>query len=232
MDRFFFVPPESFLPDGYVEFPPDEANHAFKVLRLSSRAVVTVVDGQGVCAQVQIEQSDRQGVSGRIIATHENPCEPTRELTIGLALLKQRNRYGMFLEKAVELGVTTILPLITERTESRAWRKGRAMQVMIAALKQCRRSKLPELQSPTPLDSILGPGILLADPNAQTPLLTVVSRSQDPVSILIGPEGGFTANERILAQARDATLVRLGPRHLRAETAAICSAAAVMLADR
>lgn len=230
MDRFFFVPPEFFLSDGYVEFPPDEANHAFKVLRLRTSAVVSVVDGQGVCVKVQIEQCDRQGVRGRIIATQENPCEPTRKLTIGLALLKQRSRYKMFLEKSVELGVTTILPLITERTESRTWRKDRATQVMIAALKQCRRSKLPELQSPIPLDSVLGPDLLLADPNATTSLLTIVDRSRDPVTILIGPEGGFSENERILAQARGATLVRLGPRHLRAETAAICSAAAVMLA--
>ncbi|MDE2826869.1 MAG: RsmE family RNA methyltransferase [Bacteroidota bacterium] len=230
MDRFFFVPPEFFLSDGYVEFPPDEANHAFKVLRLRTSAVVSVVDGQGVCVKVQIEQCDRQGVRGRIIAAQENPYEPTRKLTIGLALLKQRSRYKMFLEKSVELGVTTILPLITERTESRTWRKDRATQVMIAALKQCRRSKLPELQSPKPLDSVLGPDLLLADPNATTPLLTIVDRSRDPVTILIGPEGGFSENERILAQARGATLVRLGPRHLRAETAAICSAAAVMLA--
>ncbi|MYF40523.1 MAG: 16S rRNA (uracil(1498)-N(3))-methyltransferase, partial [Rhodothermaceae bacterium] len=80
MDRFFFVPPEFFLSDGYVEFPPDEANHAFKVLRLRSGAAVSVVDGQGVCFQVQIEQCDRQGVRGRIVATQENPCEPTRKL--------------------------------------------------------------------------------------------------------------------------------------------------------
>ena len=230
MDRFFFVPPEFFLSDGYVEFPPDEANHAFKVLRLRSGAIVSVVDGQGACVKVQVEQCDRKGVRGRIIATQENPCEPTRKLTIGLALLKQRSRYKMFLEKSVELGVTTILPLITERTESRAWRKDRARQVMIAALKQCGRSRLPELQSPISLDSVLGPDILLADPNATTSLLTIVDRSRDPVTILIGPEGGFSENERILAQARGATLVRLGPRHLRAETAAICSAAAVMLA--
>ena len=230
MDRFFFVPPELFLLNGHVEFPPDEAKHAFKVLRLRSGRVVSVVDGQGVCVKVKIEQCDRQGVRGRIIGTQENPCEPTRKLTIGLALLKQRSRYRMFLEKSVELGVTTVLPLITERTETKAWRKDRARQVMIAALKQCRRSRLPELKSPIPLDSAVGPDILFADPNAPTPLMTIVDRSRDPVTILIGPEGGFSENERTLAQSRGATLVQLGPRHLRAETAAICSAAAVMLA--
>ena len=58
MDRFFFVPPEFFLSDGFVEFPPDEANHAFKVLRLHSGAIVSVVDGQGACVKVQVEQCD------------------------------------------------------------------------------------------------------------------------------------------------------------------------------
>ncbi len=230
MDRFFFAPPEAFSPTGHVVFPPDEAKHAVKVLRLRPGAAVTVVDGQGYAARVQIEQADRHGVHGRVISTHKNLGEPVHELTVGLALLKQQKRYSLFLEKAVELGVTGIVPLLTERTESRNWREDRARQVMTAALKQCNRSKLPDLHPPTPLNQLLGPGIFMADPNTDTALMTAIHQGGGPVRILVGPEGGFTEHERRLARDSGAVLVRLGPRRLRAETAAICCAAAVVLA--
>ncbi len=231
MDRFFFAPPESFLPTGDVIFPPDEARHAVKVLRLHPGSTVTVINGEGLGAVVQIEQADRDGVRGRILSVHENLGEPARELTIGLALLNQQRRYNLFLEKAVELGVTGIVPLLTERTESRSWREDRAMQIMIAALKQCNRSRLPELHPPTPFDQMLASSPLVADPDADISLPEAISQINDSIVVLIGPEGGFTENERRLATMNRGTLVRLGPRRLRAETAAICSAAAIMLAE-
>ena len=230
MDRFFFAPPEAFSSTGYIAFPPDEAKHAIKVLRLRPGDTVTVVDGQGLGVRVQIECADRDGVRGRIVSKHENLGEPVRKLTIGLALLKQQKRYNFFLEKAVELGVTGIIPLMTERTESRIWRKDRAMQVMIAALKQCERSRLPELHPPMSFDQLLDSRPLIADPGAEASLLEVVREMDDSTTILIGPEGGFTEDERRLAIMHDGKLVQLGSRRLRAETAAICCAAAVMFA--
>ena len=229
MDRFFFAPPEAFSADGYVEFSPDEERHIAKVLRLRSGSTVTVVDGQGLGARVQIEKVGLHGVRGRIISMHRNLGEPTRNLTIGLALLKQQTRYTLFLEKAVELGVTRIIPLITERTESRTWRAERARKVMIAALKQCNRSRIPDLQAPTPLPDVLLPGTLLADPHADKPLRSVMDELHDPIVILIGPEGGFTQEELSLAKQNGGMLVQLAPRCLRSETAAICGAAAVCM---
>ncbi|MXX97016.1 MAG: 16S rRNA (uracil(1498)-N(3))-methyltransferase [Rhodothermaceae bacterium] len=232
MDRFFFAPPEAFSPTGHVVLPSDEAKHVVKVLRLRPGTIITVVDGQGYAARVQIEQADRQGVHGHVISEHKNLGEPVHELTVGLALLKQQKRYNLFLEKAVELGVTGIIPLLTERTESRNWREDRARQVMTAALKQCNRSRLPDLHPPTSLHQLLGPGILVADPNTDTALMAAIHQGEGPVRILIGPEGGFAEHERRLAVDRGAVLVRLGPRRLRAETAAICCAAAVVLAGQ
>lgn len=229
MDRFFYAPPEAFSSDGYVTFPPDEARHVVKVLRLHPGAIVTVVNGRGLGAKVKIDQSNRHGVCGKILSTHENLGEPVRDLTIGLALLKLKRRYALFLEKAVEVGVTRIVPLITERSEQKFWRPERAIQVMIAALKQSNRSKLPDLRAPTPLEQALIPGALMADPSADKLLMDSIGQGTDPVMILIGPEGGFTDNERNLAVKNGVTLTRLGPRRLRSETAAICSAAAVML---
>lgn len=233
MERFFFAPPEAFSPPGHVIFPPNEAKHAVKVLRLGVGTVVTVVDGRGYAARVQIEQSDRKGVRGRIISEHENLGEPVHEVTVGLALLKQQKRYALFLEKAVELGVTAVVPLLTERTEPRNWREDRARQVMTAALKQCNRSRFPDLYPPTPLVELLTPGALMADPDTDTSLLTKIHhQGRGQKKILVGPEGGFTDRERELARRSGTALVHLGPRRLRAETAAICSAAAVVLVGK
>ncbi len=233
MDWFFFAPPEAFSPTGHVVLPPEESKHAVKVLRLQPGVVITVVDGQGRAAQVQIEQADQNAVRGHVLSTQQNLGEPVYELTIGLALLKQQKRFSMFLEKAVELGVTAIIPLLTERGgESRKWRKDRAIQVMTSALKQCNRSRLPVLHPPTPLREILGPGVLMADPNTDAALRTAIHEEKKSLKILVGPEGGFTENERQVAINSGATLVRLGPRRLRAETAAICCAVAVVLADK
>ncbi len=229
MERFFYAPPEAFSSIGTVVLPQDEAKHIVKVLRLRAGAVITVVDGEGMGARVQIERADRDGVYGRIISKHQNLGESDQKFTIGLALLKQQRRYNFFLEKSVELGVTGIIPIITERIESRSWRPDRAMQIMIAALKQCNRSRLPTLHSPTPFDQLVGSGVLIADPVAETSFWTEVNRINDSMVMLIGPEGGFTENERQLAISRGASLVHLGPRRLRAETAAICSATAFML---
>ena len=88
IDRFFYVPPESFPNSGQIIFPVDEAKHVVKVLRLRAGAVVTVVDGQGLGAKVEIERADRHGVCGRILSVEENIGEPSRKLTIGLALLQ------------------------------------------------------------------------------------------------------------------------------------------------
>jgi len=228
-DRFFYAPPEAFSPTGTVVFPPDEAKHIIKVLRLRSGMVVTVVDGQGLGAKVQIECADRGRVYGRVISTHRNLGEPVRKLTMGLALLKQQRRYNFFLEKSVELGVTGIIPMETARTESRIWRPDRAMQVMISALKQCNRSKLPDLHPLTSFEQITGPGTLIADPGTDVPLRNVIHQNDDPMVILVGPEGGFMDSECEFAITKGATLVHLGPRRLRAETAAISCAAMVML---
>ena len=229
MDRFFYAPPEAFSENGEIILPPDEAKHAVKVLRLQSRDVVTVVNGQGLAAKVQIVQVGQREVLGHVISTDHNLGEPLHTLTIGLALLNQHRRYELFLEKAVELGVTEIIPLITDRTQSRTWREDRAVQVMIAAMKQSRRSKLPILHSVTSFKNVAHESTFIADPNADVSILQGIKSMGDSMTFLIGPEGGFTDQERQFAMDHGGSLIRLGPRSLRAETAAICCASSVML---
>jgi len=231
MDKFFYAPPELFSDTGDVLLPHDEAKHAIKALRLKIGDEIIVIDGQGVAARVQIEFIDRKAVRGQVLSRHSNLGEPTLSLTIGLSLLNRQRRYDMFLEKAVELGVTSIIPMITARTQHRGnWREDRAIHMITAATKQCQRSKFPELRQPTSFEESLTERTLIADHRARISINEAIDPFDDSLRILVGPEGGFTDEERKFAIHNGAILVHLGPRRLRSETAAICCANAVMLA--
>ncbi|MCY4234617.1 MAG: RsmE family RNA methyltransferase [Bacteroidetes bacterium] len=230
MDRFFYAPPESFSDSGEVLLPPDESKHAVKVLRLGVGDEMMVVDGQGFAAQVEIMDADRTAVYGRILSTYTNLGEPPLKLTIGLSLLNRERRYHVFLEKAVELGVTSIIPMMCARTQFKGdWREDRGIHVMKAAMKQCQRSRFPELHRLTSFENSVKEGSLIADHRADLSISEVINPSDDDLRILVGPEGGFTDDERTLAISRGAITVNLGRNRLRAETAAICCATIAMI---
>ncbi len=229
MDRFFYAPPECFSDTGHVALPPDEAKHAVKVLRLKEGDEIMVVDGQGIAARVQIEYADRNALRGRVLSTHPNFGEPSFKLTVVLSLLNHERRYNMFLEKAVELGVTSIIPMISGRTQFRGdWREDRAICVMTAAMKQCKRSKLPNLHRPKSFEESVIKGSIIADHRADMSISEAINPYDNSLRILVGPEGGFTDDERKFAINSGAVMGHLGTHQLRSETAAICCAAATM----
>ncbi len=237
LPHIYFAPPENFHGSELV-LPPDEARHAGKVMRQQIGDEVVVVDGEGGWYRVRLDVVDARHASGTVLETRQEVGEPSVACTIGLALLKNRNRFEVFLEKAVELGVTEIIPLYTTRTERSRFKPERARNLLIAAMKQCGRSRLPHLADPQPIQSILketpaSPARFIA--HETTVLKEGLHHHLDdlpadaPVVILIGPEGGFTPEEVTTAQASGWTPVSLGPRCLRAETAALVAAMAVQL---
>ncbi len=125
----FYAPPEAFR-DEWVRLPEDEAHHAVRVLRHRPGDEVIVVDGAGGWYRLCLEQVDRHGVWGRVLETRRDVGEPPYHLTVGLALLKQTARFETFLEKAVELGVSAIVPLLTARTERTHFRLERARRLL------------------------------------------------------------------------------------------------------
>jgi 16S rRNA (uracil1498-N3)-methyltransferase len=213
-----------------VVFPEDEARHAVKVLRLAPGDLVTVVDGAGGEFLVRMETLAKRTVIGAVESKSGTSVEPAVQVAVGLALLKQSARFETFLEKAVELGAHEIIPLTTARSESSSFRRARAEAIMVSALKQSGRTVLPVLHDVTRLEDALreppsaaGGARLMAHEGTgpASHIRRVLPADASQVTILIGPEGGFTDEEVHAGDQHGWTQVWLGARRLRAETAAM-----------
>lgn len=238
MTTAFYAPPEAFRGD-YVVLPEDEARHAVRVLRLSAGDELVVVDGVGGRHRVRLDHATKREAAGAVLETCRETGEAPYALTLGVGLLKNRNRFETILEKAAELGVRRVVPLLTARTEKESLREERARNILVAAMKQSGRSRLVELEVPQPLEALVqnpeDGGLRLAcamEAPEERSLLDEVQRAEEntQIEILIGPEGGFAPEEVKRVQEAGYRLVSLGRRRLRAETAAITAAAGVMLA--
>lgn len=235
MTTNFYASPSSFRGQRVV-LPEDEAHHLQSVLRAQEGDEIVVVDGEGGWHRVQIDHLASTQVVGTVQEARRDVGELDVHLTVGLGLLTKRDRFETFVEKAVELGVGRIVPLRTTRTETTAFRAERTRNVMIAALKQCRRSRLPALSAPQPLKAVLDAQAadrqLICHGGADGPPLPHALadvEAGERLLVLVGPEGGFTATEVEDAVAAGSTPVSLGPRRLRAETAGIAAANVVAL---
>jgi len=234
MTTNFYVPPAEIRGDRVV-LPKDEARHARSVLRAEAGDEIVVVDGEGGWYRTQLDHVGPGQVVGHVLETRREVGEPDVEVTVGIGLLSSRSRFETFVEKAVEVGVRRIVPLRTRHAEGESVRADRLRRVMVAALKQCRRSRLPELAPPQSLDVLLDATTarsrLLCHGAAEgTPILGTTAPT-DEVLILVGPEGGFAPFEVDAATEAGCTPVSLGARRLRAETAGLVAATAVLLRD-
>jgi len=236
MTTNFYVPPAEIRGDRIV-LPEAEARHARSVLRAEAGDEIVVVDGEGGWYRTQIDHVGPGQVVGHVLQTRREVGEPDVEVTVGIGLLSSRSRFETFVEKAVEIGVRRIVPLRTRHTEVESIRADRLRRVMIAALKQCRRSRLPELTAPQSLDTLLhattaDSRLLCHGAVDGTPIATAgATGAADEVLILVGPEGGFASFEVDAATDAGCTPVSLGARRLRAETAGLVAATAVLLPD-
>ncbi len=235
------LPPAS-LPRLYVPQPLGDgtlltlegapANYLANVLRLGPGAHLKLFDNRTGEWLAEIVEAGKRRVTVRATA-HLRPREPVPDLWLLFAPLK-RARIDFLVEKATELGIARLVPVLTRRTVVDKVKDDRLLAHMIEAAEQCERTTLPELADPLKLDALLGtwpPGrtLYFADESGGAPLLGAATRG--PAAILIGPEGGFTDEERAAIRACPAARpVSLGPRILRAETAALAAAALWMAA--
>lgn len=237
MTTSFYAPPSAIQQGGYVVLPEEEAAHAVRVLRKRPGDEIVVVDGEGGWYRVRLDEVTPRQAAGAILETRRDVGEPGYDLRIGLALLNNRNRYETFLEKAVELGVSEVIPLVTHRTMKASFKPARAHKIALAAMKQCGRSRLISLAEPQPLADVLRNtsadltfiGHELAAPEQTLAVALDGQSSFGSLCILIGPEGGFTEDEVAEAGRAGYAPVSLGPRRLRAETAALVAASTVMM---
>jgi 16S rRNA (uracil1498-N3)-methyltransferase len=214
-----------------------EAHHLLHVMRAAVGDSVMLFDDSGAEFTAVIEKSGRSEVELRVTGRHEISRELPFELSVGVALPKGE-RQKWLVEKLTELGVTMLTPLVTQRgvaqpTGSALERLGRAV---IEAAKQCGRNRLMQIAEPQTWDEWISPSErdhdnvterrLVAHPGGM-PLAKIELSAPLATRLTIGPEGGLTEVEIEAAADAGWTLVDLGPRILRVETAAVALSAAV-----
>jgi 16S rRNA (uracil1498-N3)-methyltransferase len=221
-----------------VRLPPAAAHHAARVLRLEPGTAVVLFDGRGGEFEARITHMERGDVWVKTGAHLDVERESRLELDLAQGL-SSGDRMDYTLQKAVELGVRAIQPLATDRSvvklkDERAERRVEHWRnLVVSACEQCGRNRIPAVAPPRPLaDWIgsLGPVQdaevrLLLSPQAPESLRDLTAPSR--ITLLAGPEGGFSPVEVQLALSRGFRPVRLGPRVLRTETAAVAALAAI-----
>lgn len=209
----------------------EEAHHLSRVLRLRAGDRFAAFDGSGVEVTAEVLASGAQ-VRARVLETRRPDTEAATAVTLFLALVKGE-RFDWAVEKATELGVARVVPLTTERTEVREpgeERRRRWQRLAAAAAAQSGRVRVPGICAPMAFPEAVdeaarsGRGALLAPGG---------DRLEGPwgaaLSVLVGPEGGFSEGEVAAARAAGIAIVGLGPRILRVETAALAVLARVLL---
>jgi 16S rRNA (uracil1498-N3)-methyltransferase len=205
------------------------AHYLGTVLRLGEGAEVLLFDGRSGEWRAVVEGVGKKRMVLRT-AEQSRPAEHLPPLTLAFAPVK-RAPLEWLIEKATELGVARLQPVITHRTVVERLNPERLAAIAVEAAEQCGRTRLPELRPSIKLDALLAapPGrILFADETGGEPLADAATPG--PTTILTGPEGGFTPDERTRILGAGAVGVCLGPRILRAETAALATIALYMAA--
>ena len=209
--------------------PSEDIQHyLMRVLRLKHGRVIEVFDGSDHVAKATVLHIDRRHCQLQIDAINHQSVESPLHTHLALAISKG-DRFDYAVQKATELGVSEITPVITEYSESidakRLTQKVEHWQkIAISACEQCARNTIPRIHSPISIDQ------LLEDPDLPDLKLVLHHRSQftlnsatahNAVMILIGPEGGLAANEISLAVEKGFTEWTIGPRVMRTETAPV-----------
>jgi len=216
--------------DGMISISQDETKHAQKVLRKSIGDEVAVVDGEGGYYRAVLESLEKVGGVARVLEKSEEVGESKRKVDLAISPIKNRDRWEFALEKAVELGVHSIIPFASSRTEKVKLNKTRIRAKCIAAIKQCGRSRLPQIHELVDFEDLLelegyDRKVLCSAYKDQVSIRDLESVERD--LLVIGPEGGFSDQE---ASSDSFTIVSLGERVLRSETAVI-TALSILLVD-
>ncbi len=226
------MPPRFYCPDlfspGTVTLTEAESHHLAHVLRLTTGAIVELFNGQGLVGQAVVEAVRKRDVVCTVSAMHQEPVS-LPELILATAIPKG-DRFDWLVEKAVELGVTRLIPLQTARStvDPRGSKLDRLRQTIVSACKQCRRSRVMILDSVTPWRDLLvqrTPGPLLIAHPGGTSLSWLESAAKEQAWVTcVGPEGGFTDEEISAGLQKGGRLIGLGEHLLRIETAGIALA--------
>ena len=215
----------------------DTSRHVVQVLRMKRGEHLNLTEGKGNVLTASIVDDHKKHCIVKIEAVKYKP-HAARTITIGISLLKNANRFEWFLEKATEIGINEIIPLICERTEKEKFRHDRMQNILISAMLQSQQCWLPVLHEPIAYEllfrqeEVAGMSqkfIAHCIEEEKRSLADLVNESLPSQIILVGPEGDFTPAEIELAIHHHFVAVTLGQTRLRTETAGIAAATILMM---
>ena len=212
----------------------DTSKHIVQVLRMQNGEQLQLTNSKGDLFTAEITDDNRKKCTVKVIQTNYQQ-RSTNNITIAISLIKNSSRFDWFLEKATEIGVTEIIPLVCERTEKTTFKTERMKSILVSAMLQSQQSWLPVLHEPTKFNSLIQSSshqqkfIAHCMDDAKRNLADLNNESLSSKIILIGPEGDFTPEEIDLALQNHFSAVSLGETRLRTETAGIVAATLLCL---
>ncbi|HMG84085.1 MAG TPA: 16S rRNA (uracil(1498)-N(3))-methyltransferase [Ferruginibacter sp.] len=212
----------------------ETSKHVAQVLRMAIGEQLQLTDGKGNLFTATIIDDNRKRCEVKIDTVQQQPT-PSKQITIAISLVKNNTRFEWFLEKATEIGVSEIIPLICERTEKQSFRHDRMKNILVSAMLQSQQCWLPNLQEATKFLAFIkkstGQQKLIAhcEEDTKQPIDQYINQSTNQL-ICIGPEGDFSKEEIALALKNDFMPVALGNTRLRTETAGIVAATLLCVA--
>jgi len=219
------------LPESTKNFflSPETSKHLVQVLRKKVGDSVILTDGKGSEIHVKLVTADKKKTEVEFVSKI-NHLAPDKDITIAISLLKNENRFEWFAEKAAELGINRIIPLICHRSEKKTFKKDRIQNILVSAMLQSRQVFLTEITEPQKLDDVLESGDyqqkIIAhclDDNDKADLRSLSEKDASKI-VLIGPEGDFTEGEIEHSVKAGYLPISLGSTRLRTETAGIVAA--------
>jgi 16S rRNA (uracil1498-N3)-methyltransferase len=224
---YFYEPDVSSITSTFI-LSEETSKHCIQVLRMKQGEYLQLTNGKGTLLKAFITKADKKNCEVKIESAEQH--EPIKKnISIGISLLKNASRFEWFLEKATEIGISNIIPLLCNRTERQHFRFDRMQSIIASAMLQSQQTWLPVLQEPTSID------VVIKNSSYQQKLIAHCEEDEKNelskllvdtnVQILIGPEGDFSPQEIELALQQHFTPVSLGNTRLRSETAAMVAAA-------
>jgi 16S rRNA (uracil1498-N3)-methyltransferase len=239
LPRFFAPDATRHADDMLVRLPDEESKHLLRVLRLKVGAQVFVFDGEGHEWRGEVAPaSDRKAAVVRLMAPVISAREPAVRIGLALAVLKG-DKMDDVVRDAVMMGVTSIQPLVTDRTEvgfgavNRSNRRERWHRIAVASAKQCGRAVVPSIAAPARFEewsASVSPRetLMLVEPATALDVQRLKDLDcRSGATLVVGPEGGWSENELDVARSRNATLLTLGGITLRADAMAIVALTAL-----
>ena len=231
--QLFYVPNIS---GAEVVLDETESKHAIRVLRLTTGTQVQIIDGKGGFYEAEITDANQKKCRLLIVKSTKEFGKKDFHLHIAIAPTKNNDRFEWFLEKATEIGIDEITPLLTSHSERKTINNERFEKILVSAMKQSLKAYLPKLNNLTSIKELIATNktenrfIAYCDDIQKTHLKDLAEKGKDTL-ILIGPEGDFGPEEIHMAIENGFKVVSLGEARLRTETAGIVACHIVNLAN-